>query len=262
MDNKSHRNDQPRTSEPLIIELSERVVNDLVDYELADSTTNILNLVPMTARIPILNCIEQAPDLFGLDEFDLLKKLKYLKASPNANDNRLRLAFWMEYDRIKAGDLGGKQMKMSAVYNGICTGQYLTQRYLLCPERVAWMLCPPASYDVFMEEALVFGMAQLREVLELPLIDEKGKVNVGLASLKERIVMKLHERKYGAVIQKSLNVNLNSEDGMKIDKKLQEQIASCSMEDIQRRFKELSKRDRLAPKDLDAKEAEVVHSAK
>ena len=67
-----------------------------------------------------------------------------------------------------------------------------------------------------MEETLAYSAEQLREILDLPIKDADGKVNLPLANLKAKIHMMIDMRLNGAptqrVEQKSLSINVNRSD--------------------------------------------------
>lgn len=218
---------------------------------------SVLNLLTPGIRAPIRKAMEERAYLFQMDEHELWRSLGKLKSQPGPIDNRLRLAFWNEYNRAQA-DMD--TMRGVNIYSGICTHQHFTERYLKCPEKVAWLMCPPTSYEVALEEALQFGIDQLRDILALPVKDKKGKVNTSLASLKERIIARLDERKHGATVQRSINVSVqkNASD----DKKIQEILLTNNMDEIQRRIRDLDKRDRLAPKQDVEVQSEPVQQAR
>ena len=126
---------------------------------------SLVNLVPpVTAECFIRASVERT-DLFGHDERTLLKLLKDEKAHPTPTDNRLRVSFWMEYERAQMNNTG---MEMLSVFSGVCTKPYFYHTYLLCPHKVAWLVCQPSSYEKYADEAINFGLEQLRDVLEIP----------------------------------------------------------------------------------------------
>lgn len=187
------------------------------------------------------NCLREAlakrPDLFDLDDRTLYTQLRTEKRQPTPTDNRLRLAFWMEYDRAQNGV---QNMRMNSVSSGVCTDNFFYQHYVTNVHKVAWLLCPPASYNIVMQEALTFGIEQLRDILELP-IEVGGKLNVPLVNLKLKIVAMMDLRLKGGIVQKNLNLNVNTGDeGVSA-------VATLNtMEAIQKRMRELEQRERKA----------------
>src|SRR4051812_4816371 len=91
-----------------------------VDLWDPENTRSVINIVPATLGSAMLMASRDHGELFVLDERDLKRKV-----SPTPTDNRLRLAFWMEYDRAQAQ--GGK-MEMTRIYTGICTRAYFEEK--------------------------------------------------------------------------------------------------------------------------------------
>jgi hypothetical protein len=217
----------------------------------------MINIVPATVADRLLQASGLHPDLFGRAERDLYQDLKSAGAQPNATDNRLRLRFWEEYERAQ-----GKQerMRVDEIVDGVCSRAYFYGRYLTNPYKVAWLATPPASYEVIAKEALAFGYEQMRDILEMSNTLPSGKPDVKLMELKAKIVAMLDVRVKGAIIQKveQKNMNLNVSTS---DKKVAKLALGESMAEMEKRIKELEKRERKAlnlpePKDI---EAEIVN---
>lgn len=111
---------------------------------------------------------------------------------------QLRLMFWMEYDRAQRDY---DRMSTRAIVTGVCAEETI---YALVkkPEFVAYMITPPAHYTVKLQEAVEYGFERLREILDLPLTDEKGKAIPKHADLILKTTLALDMRKNGAVAQK------------------------------------------------------------
>jgi hypothetical protein len=199
---------------------------------------SVINLVPTQVAAALLDAAAKEPDLFGQEERELRKKLRSDKQEPNATDNRLRLKFWNEYDRVQSD---GGNMQMTNVYSGVCSKQFFYERYLTTPAKLAWLMTPPANYVAMAEEALHFGIEQLRDILEMPAFDAKGRPDIKLGELKAKIVAMLDQRVKGAVIQKNMNLNVTTNDP-----KVAKAVVGETMEDLQRRMKELEARERRA----------------
>lgn len=216
----------------------------------------VINLVPPAVGAALLEAGKARPDLFQRDERDLYKQLRGDNKQPTATDNRIRLRFWDEYDRAQ-GEVG--KMNMSGVFAGVCTREYFYGRYLQNPEKVAWMACPPASYEVKMEEALAFGIEQLRDILDLPVVSPyNGKYDVKLGELKAKIVAMLDVRVKGATIQRVENRNMNLNISTS-DAGVAKKAMMGTMADVEKRIKELEKRDRsAAPVSSSAQDAEII----
>lgn len=198
---------------------------------------SLVRLLPPAVATALESAYEIDPALFGMDERVLLVNLRAKKQTPTITDNRLRLKFWNEYDRVQASGLS--DMNMTNVVSGICSRQFFYDHYLKAPEHVAWMLCIPASYEVVLEEGLQFGLEQMREILALPNEDGKGKQNIKLMELKAKITEMIHVRVKGAVVQKNLNINASPGQATKMAENL-------TMEEMERRMAEVEKRKKAA----------------
>jgi hypothetical protein len=193
---------EPR--DPLSIEQIKEHRMTLLDPE---DPRSMVNLVPPDVseamhRVPI--------EYFTMSEVDL-KKL----SRPTQVISRIRLSWWNEYNRAQEMLT---HMEMVSVYAGVCHPSYFYAGILKNPRYLAWILCPPTSYLVAMEEALYFGVERLREILELPLYDEKGRANPAVGNLVLKTVALLDLRVKGAVTQKhehksvALNINTAARD--------------------------------------------------
>lgn len=225
-----------------------------------ENQKSVLNIIPPRMRKQAETAKETRPDLFQYqDEHSLWHNLKKA-ARPTPTDNRLRIAFWMEYDRVQAGFR--HKMDMTHVYGGVCSSAYFSDYYCIVPEKLCWLLTPPASYMIKMNEALDFGVDVLRNILSLDNVTEDGKPNVKLMELQAKIVAMLDARKNGAftqkIEQKSMHLNVDVPMG---------QVKGATMEETMRlleeRIEKLQKQDRLArvpePKTVDIlTEATVV----
>lgn len=202
---------------------------------------SVINMVKQVTQVKMKKALAEQPELFERDEQELLLTLRRNHCGPSPTDNRLRLKFWMEYDYAKENGL--QQLDMSRVTSGVCSNEYFYNRYLNSTTKVAWMMCPPTSYMIKSEEALEFGIEQLRDILDQPHVytDQSGrqKVDTQLASLKARIVATLDNRVRGAVVQKTMNVHVGTNN-----KDLVRAMATQSMENLTARLKALEVREK------------------
>lgn len=212
-------------------------------WDRADSRS-VISLVPEGVALKFEKAKELLPDLFSLDEQDLWKRLYGMERTPNATDNRLRLKFWMEYEY--AASIDGAYINMARVAAGICTKDHLHNSYLKDAARVAWLLCLPVSYGVKVEEALEFGLDQLRDLLAKPHShkDDLGRefTDTKLGSLKLGIVNMLDARAKGAVVQKAMTVHAWA-DGAQA-RKISNAVMPDTMEALEKRLEDLRKREK------------------
>src|SRR4051812_5211064 len=112
-----------------------------VDLLTRENPRAVINLVSDQTQAKIFVAVKERPEFFRLDEHALKKE-----ARPTPTHNRLRLAFWTEFNKVQ--DTGAERMTMANVYAGVCTRQYFEHYFLNEARNVAWMLCPPASYII------------------------------------------------------------------------------------------------------------------
>ena len=179
----------------------------LFDEKDPRSLINLLPEVPRTRIQEALFDAEAAP-LFEMDELTLLRHLRENGFPPTPTDNRLRLQFWLEYDNTQ--QQLHKRMEMSRVFAGICTVEYFYKKYLQDPRRVAWLLCPPVGYAIKANEALEFGLEQLRDILSLDHGGNGKPIDHKLMKLKKDIFEILDVRVKGAPIQKNVNITAHA----------------------------------------------------
>lgn len=202
---------------------------------------SLINLVPNTIQAAMCAAHRQEPDLFGMDERTLFQSLRATQRLPSPTDNRLRLAFWMEYDRSQAES---RQMNMGNVYSGICSHQFFNTKYLNCVSKVAWLLTIPASYDVKLEEGLDFGIDLMRSYLEIDANPPGGRgPNVKLMELQAKIVAMFDMRKKGGHIQRTENKTL-SLSVTTTDRKVAQATAEMTMDALDKRIEDLARRER------------------
>jgi hypothetical protein len=197
-----------------------------------DNPRSLINIVPerVSERIK-----EIPPELFQLEPKELEKLTP--KKEFTLTDSRLRTAFWIEYGRSQEVM---KNMRMDNVYGGICTAPYFYQTVLLDKVRLAYILQPPTNYNIAMEEALHLGVDRLREILDLPIIDENGKPNPKVADVILKTVQMLDMRVKGAIIQRIEQKNLNvSVDAKKMNNQIDE---AQSVDEIDRKLRELEEK--------------------
>lgn len=208
----------------------------------SENPVAIINLVSPSIRQRIEDAYAKLPELFSLDEIELGKCLRAEHSyNPSAVDNRLRLKFWFEYDRVVLYQ-GTKKMIAANFLAGVCTDDFFYNSYLKNTVRVSWLLCPPTSYITKAKEGLDYGLDQIREILQMP-IEVNGRRDLRLAALKITIVKMLDDRVQGSVVQrveqKTTQVNVNTTAG-----EINQIAREMSMEEIERKIAALQVTDR------------------
>lgn len=198
----------------------------------ADNPRSLVNLLPAAVSEAVLSVPD---DLLELELDQLEKQMSWGRF--HQIDKRLRVSFWAEYDRAIQD---GNKMHIHNVYQGVCSRM---QFYRVIQDRVrmAFILTPPESYTISVEEALLQGVRRLREILEFPLYDKKGNPNTKVAEVIVKTYAMLDMRVKGAVVQrveqKNLNVNVNGNQALE---QLPETVADLDREllDLEARAKE------------------------
>lgn len=135
-----------------------------------DHKNSMINLVPKWLKARLLN--PTVKSLMSLAEEDLEDKVK-----PNLTLQRLRSAFWYEYERIQNAHGRHRRHEHNiGVYrmcNGICTTQYFMEKVARNDYYIAWIIRPPLDYDKALQESLQHGLNRVREILNFPLYDKK-----------------------------------------------------------------------------------------
>lgn len=174
------------------------------------------------------------PEYFDKDEKALYKLLKEAGRTPTPTDNRLRLKFWTEFDRVQGNE--NPKMTMAHVFSGVCHKDYFYSHYIKNYSKLAWMLCQPTGYMIKAEEALEFGLEQLRDILGHDHSPDGMRIDTKLAAIKVKIVEMLDARVRGAVVQKTMNLNVST-------KTIASEVQNLSMEELDKKLTELRRRD-------------------
>lgn len=171
-----------------------------------DNPRSLVNIVPKDLKAAILALPQ---DLLDMPEIFLERKM-WPEGIPKKSclENRLRLSFWLEYDRAQAA---GGVMHLPAVIYGICSMIFFCGKVMKDEDSLAWLIRPPITYRTAMEELLSMGMDNMREILEAPLQTPGGRFDSKLAAVKFQIFQAIDARVKGAIIQRidqrSLSVN-------------------------------------------------------
>lgn len=199
------------------------------------------SLLPIGLKTKLKQLVREQPEMFEKSEQELDKLLVERGAQPTPLDNRLRLAFWHEYD---ASCLAGRHMNLSNICAGLMSLTYFSTKYLNHAEKAAWMLLPPVKYDVLVTESLHHGLNKLRDLLDISIYNPKtGMPDPRLIDCKIKIVAMLDMRMKGAFVEKRLNVN--------IQKNINEELTKINMEDLEEQIRK-----------LEGQSSEPAHTAK
>lgn len=139
---------------------------------------------------------------------------------PTSVQNRLRMAFWREYEDSCRTE---ERMLNRRLYAGICSKEHFSA-LMAKTKNVAWMIQPIPQHKEVLEEALIRSTGELQKILEAPIYKPNGEPNTAVMGIKLKIHKMFEDRALGAVAQKieskSVNVNVGtpgSADAMNID---------------------------------------------
>lgn len=184
------------------------------------------------------------PDDLIKSEDELIKEFK-----PNRLHCAVRVSFWAEYDRVQA-ELED-EMSLTAICKRIVDPHHF-RKLIATDWYIKFLVTPPMDYSVATQEALMFGIHRLREILELPLYKENGDVNGAIVDKIIRTVAFLDLRVKGGITQrhevKQLNFNLHADAG-----KVEADMVEMAPQDIEKRLEKL--RAKQAKYDEQIKEA-------
>ena len=217
-------------------ENAKQYAEDIIIWD-EDHQFSVVNLVPPSLKERMLARRKENPEFFEMDEHDLLKELRRRCHTPSATDHRLRMKFWMEYDRAMSTYT---KMSIPRLCEGVCTVPIFLEYVFKRPHRVSWIMLPPVNYADRMVEALNYGLDQMREILDLPMVDGNGKVDHKLAAMKIAVFKMLDDRSNGVAVQrleqKSINIQA-SVDGSEL-KQIRLLADSMSTKQIKDRLKD------------------------
>jgi hypothetical protein len=129
---------------------------------------------------------------------------------PDERDERVRLAFWDEYNHSTQC---GKKMSLAAMLQGCMSWEAWVTVFEPSDKKMLWVLCPPISYQTAMRNILHVGTERLMEIMRLPIVDENGKADSKTIVNILKAFQLVDLRVKGAVMQKlqiqqqSLNVH-------------------------------------------------------
>lgn len=200
---------------------------------------SVVNLLPESMQ----NTIKIIPEKYrAMGEKEARKQFR-----PTPVMNQLRAQFWMEYNLVQTHQR--EKMVMANIFAGICTVDYFDGVVIKSKEMLAWMLIPPQHYQALLNEAWDAGMEKLRQIIDTPLYDAKGKLSIQAANLVVKVWQLLDQRKHGSVIQKHLNLNVSGQAAKEVAQTMEQN----SMESLDFRLKEIKKK--MARAEADEKEA-------
>lgn len=127
-------------------------------------------------------------------------------ANPSRQQRQLKISFWENYDKSLAISLQlpdeRTQLDFAKIIEGVCSeGVFLA--WVESLNFLAWLITPQCPENILVSELLYTGLQGLRTVLQIPMVDEEGRLMTSLVNTKLAIVKMLDARKYGNPVIKS-----------------------------------------------------------
>lgn len=133
-------------------------------------------------------------------------------ARPDAFVNRVRMAFWNEWEKSMAY---GLKIDISAIaHNANATEGHMWAVFRHAPW-LMWVLTPPVSYTNFLDEALERGLSRIRSIIDAKLGDvdpTSGRLIIQdhkAAELVLKAVAFLDLRRNGGIVERSENKHVH-----------------------------------------------------
>lgn len=210
-------------------------------YDL-DDPRSLYNIVPAWLR----DNIDSITNEHFFEKEDVLRRI----SGADARLNRIRMAFWQEYD--EAQHLM-RNMDILNVSRGVGVSLAFLKHIFSQQTKLAFVLCAPTTYDVFLDEACNRGLSRLSEIIDIPLYDGEGKPDHKSMELVLKAVAFIDMRKNGGIVQKSMNVHAFTNDAQA--KRFGKAISSGELD---KRLEELERKKQLMDARRTVGEQEVL----
>jgi hypothetical protein len=122
-----------------------------------------------------------------------------LMACVTLKHKRIRFGIWREIRRLAR--TGGKKFSLTRALDGVDNpGNF--HRMIKNPEICAYFFTKPLDQNSEAKILLSDSVDHIHEILKLPILDHRGKINTTLANLKYRIYKDLQDRELGQTVQR------------------------------------------------------------
>lgn len=127
---------------------------------------SIAELFPEKFQIIAIKLIQsdEFGPLFLLDQPTLYKHLNRSARRPTKVDNIIRAQFWFEVNRVKQA--AETKINLDSILGSVMMVETFYKSYMLYPDKIVWMFCPPLAFDQMLKEAIAFSILRLRGILD------------------------------------------------------------------------------------------------
>lgn len=203
-----------------------------------ENPASLINMLP-TRLIDVLERVRaQMPRAVFFAERDIRKIVK-----PDERDERLRLAFWDEYNNSTALR---KKMSMNVILDQVTSYDTWTNLYEPDDTKMLWIFTPPRSYANSMKYILHLAVQRLEELMQTPFVNANGKFDAQAAALVLKAFQLVDLRVKGAIIQniniRQQNLNLNADvTHEQLAERVESQIDQLSLEELEKLDRKLDR---------------------
>lgn len=207
--------------------------------------------------VPVVEQLyEDWPKLFVQPEKELRRNCEVEEI-----DERLRLAFWDEYNMATGLNRG---MSLENVMRGICSIEFWKSHYERDKKKLIWIITPPVSYARSMQFILHKGLDRLQEIMELPIRNKQGNVDLRAVTQIIKVFQLVDLRLKGSVLHRvqvqQQNLNYNAD----ISKNEMDQLAGMSLDQLEDLDQKLARLEKTEEKMVNAlppaEKAEVIEA--
>ncbi len=128
-------------------------------------------------------------------------------AEPSRTDYALKCALWNEIRRATNDPTSEKRIAPREVFGGICSEALFYGHVLANPAKVAWLLSPIREYEKMITPLLYCWIERQWEILNLPLIDKKGRVMANVGKLIAQVGKQIEDRALGMPVDRKAHLH-------------------------------------------------------
>lgn len=207
-----------------------------------DEIPNIASIAKLVEGGAFEKAVKKVPQEYWSCSEDELREL----VKPSQTDYALRVAFWNE---VRLSEQDKILIKPYRIYQGICSYANWHQNVLSVPAKLAWLLQPLRNYEKCLEPLLAVMVERYWEIIQLPIYDEKGSVQVSSAKLILQLGKQIEDRLLGSSVQRIASQT------MQVPAKPKDEFSQRPEESIQAYMERLDRET----KRLDREERELLH---
>lgn len=128
-------------------------------------------------------------------------------AEPSRTDYALKCALWNEVRRATSNPLEKKRIAPREFFGGICSEALFYNHVLANPAKVAWLLSPIREYEKMITPLLYCWIERQWEILNLPLLDKKGRVMSSVGKLIAQVGKQIEDRALGMPVDRKAHLH-------------------------------------------------------